>query len=127
MRRNASLVLVVCAVMATVASAHYPAKVKVDVAAKKQPPVEFDHANHGDRLVKTCDTCHHTNKGLAKAQAGKVQVKKCSECHLDPKGGVPSMREASPTKNPLHARCISCHKAEKKGPVACAGCHKKAA
>jgi hypothetical protein len=125
-RRKTLLGLVLSILVATGAAAHYPGKVKVDVAAKKQPPVTFDHAKHGDTLVKSCDTCHHTNKGLTKAQADKVDVKKCSECHLDPKDAkVPSMREMSPTKNPLHVRCIGCHKDSKKGPTACNKCHVK--
>ena len=111
---------------ATFAFAHYPGVVKVDVAAKKQPPVTFNHAKHGDTLVKSCDTCHHTNKGLTKAQADKVEVKKCAECHLEAKGKTPSMREMSLTKNPMHIRCVGCHKETKKGPMACTGCHKKA-
>ena len=125
MRRNQLLTLVLSFLVATFALAHYPGKVKVDVAAKKQPPVTFDHAKHGDTLVKSCDTCHHTNKGLTKAQTDKVDVKKCSECHLDPKGTVPSMRDMSLTKNPLHVRCIGCHKDQKKGPTACNKCHVK--
>ena len=125
MRRNIVLGLFLSCLVATVAVAHYPGKIKVDVAAKKQPPVSFDHAKHGDTLVKTCETCHHTNKGLTKPQADKVQVKKCSECHLDPKDKAPSMREMSLTKNPLHIRCINCHKEQKKGPTACNKCHIK--
>jgi len=126
MRRIASLCLVLFCLLATIALAHYPGKVKVDVAAKKQPPVMFDHAKHGDTLVKSCDTCHHKNKGLTKAQADKIDVKKCSDCHLEAKGNVPSMREMSLTKNPLHIRCIGCHKEQKKGPTACNKCHVKA-
>ena len=125
MHRVVSISLVLCFLMAPLAAAHYPTTVKVDTAAKKQPPVTFNHAKHGDTLVKQCDTCHHTNKGLTKAQADKVQVKKCSECHLDPKDKAPSMREMSPTKNPLHVRCIGCHKTGKKGPTVCKDCHKK--
>ncbi|HEX9161233.1 MAG TPA: cytochrome c3 family protein [Thermoanaerobaculia bacterium] len=114
--------------VAAAAGAHYPATLKIGEAAKKQPPVTFDHAKHGDTLVKSCGTCHHTQKTLTKAEnaANKVDVKKCSTCHLDPKDAkIPSMREMSPTKNPFHIRCVSCHKTEKKGPVACTGCHKK--
>lgn len=125
MRRNISIALVLFCLAATVALAHYPAKVKINEAAKKQPPVTFDHAKHGDTLVKSCDTCHHTNKGLTRAQADKIDVKKCSECHLDPKGTVPSMREMSLTKNPMHIRCLGCHKEQKKGPTACNKCHVK--
>lgn len=130
MRRKVSipLALLFC-LLASFALAHYPGTVKVDTAAKKQPPVTFNHAKHGDTLVKSCDTCHHTNKGLTKAQneSGKIDVKKCSECHLDPKDAkVPSMREMSLTKNPLHVRCIGCHKEQKKGPTVCNKCHVKA-
>ena len=111
--------------LAATALAHYPTVLKIDEAAKKQPAVTFDHAKHGDKLVKSCDTCHHTQKGLTKEQTNKVDVKKCSTCHLDPKGKEPSMREMALTKNPFHIRCISCHKEKKHGPVACTGCHKK--
>jgi len=124
MRRN-SIALVLFCLVATFALAHYPTTIKVDTAAKKQPPVTFNHAKHGDTLVKSCDTCHHTHKGLTKAQTDTVDVKKCSECHLEPKGKVPSMREMSLTKNPLHIRCVNCHKEQKKGPTVCTGCHVK--
>jgi len=126
MRRNVLLSAILSLFVATLAFGHYPGKVKVDVAAKKQPPVTFDHAKHGDTLVKSCDTCHHTNKGLVKAHAEKTEVKKCSGCHLEAKGKTPSMREMSLTKNPMHIRCVGCHKDNKKGPTACNGCHKKA-
>jgi Class III cytochrome C family len=125
MRRKVSIALALFCLAATVALAHYPGKIKIDAAAKKQPSVAFDHAKHGDTLAKSCDTCHHTNKGLVKAQADKIDVKKCSQCHLDPKGNVPSMREMSLTKNPMHIRCLGCHKAQKKGPTACNKCHVK--
>ena len=125
MRRNVSISLLLSCLIATLAFAHYPGKVKIDVAAKKQPAVSFDHAKHGDTLVKSCDTCHHTNKGLTKAQADKVDVKKCSECHLEAQGKTPSMREMSLTKNPMHIRCINCHKEQKKGPTLCNKCHVK--
>lgn len=125
MGRRISLGLVLCCFVASLALAHYPTSVKVDTAAKKQPGVPFNHARHGDTLVKRCDTCHHKNKGLTKAQADSIDVKKCSECHLEPKGNVPSMREMSLTKNPLHIRCLGCHKENKKAPTVCTGCHRK--
>ena len=74
MRRNVLLISILSLFMATMAFAHYPGTVKVDVAAKKQPPVTFDHAKHGDTLVKSCDTCHHMNKGLTKAQQKQLHV-----------------------------------------------------
>lgn len=113
--------------LATGAFAHYPEKLKIDAAQKKQPAVTFDHSKHGDSLAKNCAVCHHTQKDLIKAHTNTTDVKKCSGCHLDPKDPkVPSMREMSLTKNPFHIRCIACHKEQKKGPTVCTQCHKKA-
>ena len=124
--RRTVLFLCLC-FAAAVAFAHYPETLKIDAAVKKQPAVTFNHAKHGDTLVKSCDTCHHTQKGLTKAQTNTVNVKKCRECHLDPKkADMPSMREMSLTKNPMHIRCIACHKEQKKGPTVCKDCHVKA-
>ena len=83
--RRASITLALLFFAIAPAFAHDPGVTKIDAAAKKQLPVPFDHAKHGDKLVKSCDTCHHTHKGLTKAQADKVDVQKCSACHLDPK------------------------------------------
>ena len=109
------------------ALAHHtvPDTIVIDAAAKMQLPVPFTHGKHATELAKTCDTCHHTQKGLTAEKSHSIKVEKCSSCHLDPKAGVPSMREMSPTKNPFHIACISCHKEQKKGPVMCTGCHKK--
>ena len=118
-----SLAALILLVGATLLFAHHgPAKVTIDAAKAKQPAVTFDHAKHS-KAVKTCDTCHHTNKGLTNETDAKVQ--KCSTCHLDPKDAAPSMREMSMTKNPFHSLCAGCHKAEKKGPGVCKDCHKK--
>lgn len=124
--RKIRLVLSICllSLIATVAFAHFPPTVNIDQAMKKQPSVTLDHAKHADKLVKSCEVCHHMQKGLKKDDG--TEVRKCAACHLDPKAAnIPSMREMSMTKNPMHIRCIGCHKAEKKGPVACTGCHKK--
>ena len=99
-----------------------PATVTIDAAAKKQPAVPFSHEKHM-KVAKTCDVCHHNEKGLT--ADSKVEVKKCSSCHLDAKSKAPSMSEMSLTKNPFHKKCIACHKEQKKGPTACAGCHIK--
>lgn len=124
MQKNQFVAAAFLCLAATLAFAHHgPENGTIAAAAKKQPPVPFAHDKHATILVKTCDTCHHTQKGL-KADAN-VKVVKCSTCHLDPKGNVPSMREMSLTKNPLHIRCIACHKKLKKAPIACAGCHVK--
>jgi hypothetical protein len=127
MRRLVPGTLVFC-LAATFVLAHHNERtgtITIKAAAKKQPPVTFSHDKHSTTLVKTCDTCHHTQQGLTAEKTKDTKVVKCSTCHLDPKGDVPSMREMSMTKNPFHIRCISCHKEQKKGPVVCTGCHKK--
>jgi hypothetical protein len=100
-----------------------PATITIKAAAKKQPAVEFSHEKHATKLVKSCTTCHHTQKGLT--ADSKLKVVKCTTCHLDAKDKIPSMREMSLTKNPFHIACINCHKQEKKGPATCNGCHIK--
>jgi hypothetical protein len=126
MRRPLALagILAFCLAALVAYGHHGPANVTIDAAAAKQPPVPFSHGKHASSLVTSCDTCHHTDKGLTKDTDKNVQ--KCSACHLDPKPGVPSMREASLQKNPFHTPlCISCHREQKKGPVVCTGCHVK--
>ena len=126
MRKSTIFALILMALTATFALAStYPDKVKIGEAQSKQPAVNFDHAKHGER-AKSCDVCHHTQKGLTKEQASKVEVKKCADCHLNPaKADMPSAKEMSLTKNPYHIRCIGCHKEEKKGPTVCNQCHVK--
>ena len=113
--------------VATLAFAHHtiPETIVIDAAAKKQLPVPFSHGKHATTLVKSCDTCHHTQKGLTEEKSHQIKVVKCSTCHLDPKDNAPSMREMSPTKNPFHIGCIACHKEQRKGPMVCTGCHRK--
>ena len=108
--------------VATIALAGPPDMVKIDAAANKKPGVEFPHKAHME-MVESCDTCHHTNKGLT-ADSDLSQVKACSECHLHPEGDVPDMSQMSMKKNPFHMLCIDCHKTEAKGPTKCNDCHK---
>ena len=54
-----------------------------------------------------------------------MAVKKCTACHLDTKCNIMTSAREAMIKNPFHIRCAGCHKAEKKGPVMCNGCHKK--
>ena len=117
--------LVLCFVSVSANAHHGPVTTNLNAAAKKMAGVPFTHEKHSLKLAPTCDTCHHTQKGL-KAEGTGMDVKKCSTCHLDPKDAkIPSMREMSLTKNPYHIRCISCHKEQKKGPTVCTGCHIK--
>ena len=120
------LLILATMLIATIAFAkiEVPKEVKIGEAAKKQPAVTFNHGEHAAKLAKSCETCHHTAKGLTAASEKKPE--KCSACHLDPKEAkVPSMREMSLTKNPFHMVCIKCHKDSKKGPTSCTQCHKK--
>lgn len=120
------LMIVAAVLVATFAFAkiEIPKTLKIGEAAKKQPAVTFNHEQHATKLAKSCDVCHHKDKGLTAESAKKPE--KCSACHLDPKDPkVPGMREMSLTKNPMHIRCIGCHKAEKKGPAVCTQCHRK--
>lgn len=125
MRRLVPALLALCFAAAAALADQIPETIIINAAAKKLPPVPFTHAKHATSLVKTCTTCHHTQKTLTAETVKGMKVVKCSTCHLDPKGEIPSMREMSTTKNPFHIRCTSCHKAEKKGPVVCTECHKK--
>jgi len=120
-RARGGAIVLSCIITVAVFAHHGPVTLKIDAAASKQPPVLFAHEKHA-KMAKSCDTCHHTQKGL---KSDTEKVVKCSTCHLNPKDKAPSMREASLTKNPFHTRCVACHKERKKGPVACTGCHVK--
>jgi hypothetical protein len=117
------LAVLLAATLAFAAPHHGPDEVVIDAAKAKRAAVTFPHAAHAAE-IKTCDTCHHTNKGMT-TDAG-VKVVGCTSCHLDPKSAaVPGMREMSLTKNPFHRVCIDCHKEQTKGPTKCDDCHPK--
>lgn len=121
--RKTLFVVAILALFVATAYAAIPDNVMIDKAKAKQPGVSFPHAKHVE-VVKSCDTCHHTNKGVTAAKA--AEVKACTSCHLNPKdAAVPNMAEMSMTKNPFHMECVKCHKADKKGPTVCKDCHKK--
>ncbi|WP_320172201.1 sulfate respiration complex hexadecaheme cytochrome HmcA [Maridesulfovibrio sp.] len=75
-----------------------------------------------------CGKCHHVyNKLTRKLEYVKGQEDNCSVCHTaKPEGDVKLN-----TSEAYHGECVSCHlemkaaKAEKTGPVDCAGCHGK--
>jgi len=111
------------------AAAEMPQQVTLQGCGTKQPPVEFDHVKHTER-VPECATCHHTQADLTAANAEAVQT--CNSCHKDPKDAkTPSCDQMSPTKNPYHIRCMGCHRdqvkkdASLKAPTKCTDCHKK--
>ncbi len=122
MRKLALIVSILSLAALPTLAGKIPVTVTIDAAEKKQPAVSFPHEKH-TKLAKTCDVCHHNEKGLT--ADSKVEVKKCRTCHLEPKDKAPSMRDATLTKNPFHKKCIACHKEQKKGPTACTACHIK--
>jgi hypothetical protein len=109
------------ATIAVAAPHHGPETVVFDKVAAKQPAVSFPHAQH-QGVVKSCDTCHHTNKGLT---VGSADVKACTSCHTEPQGALGTVKDMSTTKNPLHVSCVGCHKEQAKGPTKCNECHVK--
>lgn len=118
-----AIAFLMVAMVAIAAPHHGPDEVVIDAAAAKQAPVKFPHAKHATELVKSCDTCHHTNPGLTAAT--DKDVKACSSCHMEPQGEIGTMAEMSMKTNPLHVTCINCHKEEAKGPSKCNECHVK--
>lgn len=69
----------------------------------------------------TCAGCHHS-----KSATGVIQLWSCRSCH----GYETKTAATTPVRSKLfaddafHGNCIPCHRAEKKGPVLCIGCHK---
>ncbi len=68
----------------------------------------------------TCSGCHHTVSAT-----GVIQLWSCRSCH-----GYEGVAQPVPVRSKMfaddafHGTCISCHRAQKKGPVLCSGCHK---
>jgi hypothetical protein len=124
-----AVILTSSAFLVTAAAVEMPQTVTLEGCGKKQPPVEFDHAKHTERVAE-CGTCHHTQADLTAASTEAVQT--CVSCHKDPKDAkTPSCDQMSPSKNPYHIRCMGCHRDEVKkdkslkAPTKCTGCHKK--
>ena len=105
----------------------FPAK-KLKDGAKKKPPVTFNHGKHGTDL--SCDTCHHTDKGLV---AGG-ETKSCFECH-GPEAVTGADGKVQPDSHKIFhdktvGKCLKCHKTDAKAmeagaPTKCKDCHKK--
>lgn len=100
-----------------------PESATIDDCKAKQAAVVFPHKKHIDSKI-ACDKCHHTQKGLTATSNDEVPT--CNSCHVKPeKAGTPMCSEMSMKKNPFHIACVSCHKAQAKGPTGCKDCHKK--
>jgi hypothetical protein len=86
-------------------------------------PVTFNHDAHNAKAgLKDCSLCHHVYNKDGEKQAAASIGTKCSECHHvrpEPTEFAPALMLA------FHKRCQNCHMEQKKGPVECAGCHKR--
>lgn len=92
-------------------------------AAKKPKPAIFPHKKHQDSGLE-CGACHH-GKGADGKQtpyAAGMKIEKCETCHNKAAG---MGKKLSTFKDVAHTNCKGCHKAQKKGPTKCAGCHPK--
>jgi len=89
----------------------------------QRPSSVFVHDTHNEmaELEDNCAICHHVYDDNGKQAEGESsEDSPCAECHgLKKEGNVPSLMNA------YHKNCISCHKKEKKGPLACGECHVK--
>ncbi|MBF0452992.1 MAG: tetrathionate reductase family octaheme c-type cytochrome [Candidatus Magnetomorum sp.] len=81
-------------------------------------PVRFMHNKHmivsGD-----CTTCHHYRP----EGNNTSETVRCRACHQE--AFHPDIPERTGLKAAYHLKCLGCHKAVKKGPVNCTGCHAK--
>jgi hypothetical protein len=126
----AALVLASGTFVSTASAADLPTNITLEGCGTKQPPVDFDHAQHAEKTK--CATCHHTQAELTAESAEDVAT--CVSCHKDPEDAkTPSCAEMSPKKNPYHIKCMGCHKDEVKkdaslkgkAPTTCKQCHVK--
>lgn len=100
----------------------------------KKPLVKFSHKKHNVEYKLPCTQCHHVIKDAKNIWKQGDEVKPCTQCHKEakaPKGQ--RIDKAEKIKHyyydAIHAKCVGCHKAEKKqgkkAPTACKGCHPK--
>lgn len=94
-------------------------------ASAQMPTVmstRFRHDEHNAKakLKKQCAACHHSLQRGKRSVKRAGPLRRCSDCHLvrpEPTSPLPSHMLVS------HAACQGCHKARKKGPLDCEGCH----
>jgi octaheme c-type cytochrome (tetrathionate reductase family) len=81
-------------------------------------PVRFMHMKHA-AVIDDCTKCHH----LRPADKEASETTKCSACHQQ--AFMPQFPGRPGLKAAMHQQCMTCHKEEKKGPLACNDCHAK--
>ena len=81
-------------------------------------PVRFMHAKHASE-IKDCALCHHYRP----LDASASETTRCSACHQQP--FQKDHPERLGLKAAYHQQCMGCHQKMNKGPIDCAGCHRK--
>ncbi|VFQ44974.1 multihaem cytochrome [Desulfoluna butyratoxydans] len=105
-----------------------------EAATKQRPAVSFPHEMHFD-VADDCLSCHHDYQDgenvldedllmetepeetmeLNSMDREELSAVSCIACHNDDAKTGPM--------DAYHNQCISCHEAEKAGPVMCGECH----
>jgi hypothetical protein len=81
-------------------------------------PVRFMHAKHAV-VTKDCALCHHYRP----LDEAATETTRCSACHQEP--FQKDHPERLGLKAAYHQQCMGCHQEMNKGPIDCAGCHRK--
>ncbi len=81
-------------------------------------PVRFMHAKHAF-VAKDCALCHHYRP----LDESASETTRCSACHQEP--FQKDHPERLGLKAAYHQQCMGCHQQMNKGPIDCAGCHRK--
>lgn len=107
--------------------------IKLDLRGRRGV-VYFNHRSHQSLINPdpnfpykakqgaACSGCHHTSDA-----DGVPQLWRCGACHRGPGDpSNPKNRESDQVdaERAFHDTCIGCHRASKKGPITCGGCHK---
>jgi len=81
-------------------------------------PVRFMHAKHAV-VTRDCALCHHYRP----LDEAATETTRCSACHQEP--FQKDHPERLGLKAAYHQQCMGCHQEMNKGPIDCAGCHRK--
>jgi hypothetical protein len=76
------------------------------------------HAKHAT-VIKDCALCHHYRP----VDESASETTRCSACHQEP--FQKDHPERMGLKAAYHQQCMGCHREMDKGPIDCAGCHRK--
>jgi len=93
-----------------------------DFHPRQRPGVIFDHDAHNEKAgIEDCNVCHHVYRDGKLVPDESSEDQKCSDCHKQK-----SSDGSTPLMKAYHERCKGCHVKEKKGPITCGECHKRA-